>query len=160
MLGKHLFSVLGERHCVPLEKHGIAVQDEDGGALYQKIIASKYDFDRRCTLSYCSLEDLELPQGSTTKEIYVAAEELGADMVPYNIALQLQIQRPRLFNPNFWHRLLGEKFPFTSCLLGIKPLVGTNGTQYVVEIEDGIFRFKTANESTRWSNQEYWVFVT
>jgi hypothetical protein len=66
-----------------------------------------------------------------------------------------------MFYPNLWERICGMKLPFRSCILGVTPLTGPSGRQYVVELTaEHIFRFRAADPMVRWSKDEYWVFKT
>jgi hypothetical protein len=160
LLGGYVFTVRGKKELVSLDGTDIVIVDREDGALYQQIIAKQSDCDESCKLSFYTLKDLGLDHGSRTQDIYAAAETHEMRIVPYNIALRLLLEHPTMFCPDFWHRLRGEKFPFPSCLLGIEPLAGPSGHKYVVEIADKMFRFRMADDDIRWSNHEYWIFVT
>ena len=136
---------------------GISVEDREG--IFPQIECQQDDSNQRHRLSYYSLADLGLPHGSATPEIFNAAVESGAGIVPYSAALRLLIQHPDAFKNSFFKRLFGKTVPFESCLIGIKPLISSRGRMYVVELAPKHFRFRIAGEDERWPDYEYWVFA-
>ncbi len=138
--------------------NGISVEDREGD-LCRKIDARRDDFTGECRLSFYTLSDLSLPPGSTTPEIFNAAIDLGARVVPYSIALRTLLEYPGAFKNNWLRRLFGKAVPFESCLIGVKPLISDSGRKYVVELAPNHFRFRLAGEDERWGDYEYWAFA-
>ncbi len=158
LIGIPLFSISGQRK-ERLEDHGIIINDPEGGALYQKLLKTEDDPRRRIHLTVFSLEDLDLLPNCLTREVYEAATEEGAEPIPYTTALQIHIEHPTMFNPGLIARLCGRKLPFRKCLLGIKPIIGPSGQQYVIELSMGQLAFRRADPSTVWPDDVYWVFA-
>jgi hypothetical protein len=136
---------------------GISIEDRED--IFPQIEALQDDVLSNCQLSYYSLADLGLQHGSTTPEIFNAAIDLGAQVVPYGAALRTLIEHPDTFKNNLLRRLFGKALPFESCLIGVKPLVSDRGRKYVVELAPRHFRFRLADEDERWGDYEYWVFA-
>lgn len=159
MTGTPWLTVDGRSPIRQLGRYGISIEDREG-TLYNQIRFCSEDHLETCGLSYYSLADLGLPHGSKTPDIFNAAIERGAKIVPNNIALLTLIQHPNAFQNGFFKRLLRRNVPFESCLLGIKPLTGHSGRKYVVELAEKHFRFRLAEEDERWPDYEYWIFAS
>ncbi len=157
MPGTPWLTVDGSTHFRKLKDYGIHIEDREG--IFPQIDRLRNDFDGLCSLSYYTLGDLGLPHGSTTPEIFDSADESGAKVVPYSIALRQPVEYTGAFKNNFFRRLFGQAVPFESCLLGVKPLVSARGRKYVVELAEKHFRFRLAGEEEHWGTNEYWVFA-
>ena len=158
MTGTPWLSVLGNDYFHTLSSAGIYVEDREGD-LHEQINAMRDDFPGECSLSYYSHGDLKLPYASPTPDIFDAAIESGANIVPYGITMRTLIQHPKAFRNGLLTRLFGRPVPFKSCLIGIKPLVGRSGRKYVVELAEKHFRFRMADEDVYFSDQEFWAFA-
>jgi hypothetical protein len=159
MPGTPWLSVNGMDYFHDLKSSGISVEDREGD-LYPQIRSLRDDSPELCSLSYYTLSDLELPHGSATPDIFDAAIENGAKIVPYGIALRTLVEYPGAFKNNWLRRLFSKTVPFESCLIGVKPLISNRGRKYVVELAPNHFRFRLADEDERWGDYEYWVFAT
>lgn len=159
MTGTPWITVTGSRPYYHLSRADVYIEDREG-MLYDAVAVHHEDcYGANFSLSYYSLADLGLPHGSTTPEIFDAAIEGGAKVVPCGIALRTLIEYPGAFKNNFLRRFLGKVPPFQSCLLGIKPIISERGRKYVVELAEKHFRFRLAGEDERWPDYEYWVFA-
>ena len=143
-----------------LNAHGIGVEDREGDLYPQIQELQLLEPPVICSLSYYTLGDLGIPHGSATPDVFDAAIESGAKVVPYSIALRALVENPSAFKNNFRRRMFGKTVPFQSCLIGVQPLISDSGRKYVVELSEKHFRFRPAGKDERWGDYEYWVFAT
>jgi hypothetical protein len=158
MVGISLGSVCHLKPRLPKDI-GITVLEPPGESLYETILSSHKPLNR-IYLTAFSFEDLELQTYCQTKDIYEAAAEQGAEIVPYTTALQIPAELPTMFHPGFIARVCGKKLPFKKCLIGVEPITGSDGQQYVIELSDGTFRFRRASPYDEWPDDVWWVFAT
>jgi hypothetical protein len=130
------------------------VQDPDG--LFKTSLANSKAIGLS-SLYLTSLDDLNLPHGSNTPDVFKQVSKLKLRRPDFGTALRILMQHPStLITTRIDERRI------ESCLVGIKIIEAMRERKYVIELcrlySRNCLNFRRADDDVRWPDYEYWVF--